>query len=91
MSSESFVVSKEHTSVGGEQFRPENAPEHLIELDEDLFPWVDDGEGDDPLNAVALAEERPRSGNTAGPAWRRIERYKERQRLRRRIEDILQS
>lgn len=63
--------------------------DEVIHLDEDLFPW----NGDDDLEAyvdacndrhdIALISE-----HATEPPWRRIERYKDQQRLYRQLEEI---
>ncbi len=79
--SSKFVPSGETQAV--------TAADDVIHLDEDLFPW----DGSDDLEEYAdVYGERHANGFGVGystePARRRIERYKDQQRLRTQLADI---
>ena len=89
MSIESPSRTSELPTEGGVRHHHGGIREPLIELDEDLFPWVESGEVIDDEDAVAAVAQDLWSETSTGPAWRRIEQHRERQQLRRLIEDDL--
>jgi hypothetical protein len=95
MKQEDFMHTDTRLIPGSSKYVPSGetqaitAGEDVIHLDEDLFPW--DG-SDDLEEYVDVYGERHANGFVGGystePAWRRIERYKEQQRLRTQLADI---